>query len=95
MRRPRMHWRVSALSSFSATFSQLPCLGVWQNSMRLNQRACAGRLEHFVAGPLGVRIEVVADQRDLVATGVAPFQQAGRLRRPIGLGASVPARSYS
>ena len=43
MRRPRMHWRVSALSSFSATFSQLPCLGVWQNSMRLtNARAREG-----------------------------------------------------
>jgi hypothetical protein len=28
MRRPRTHWRVSALSSFSAMFSQLPCFGV-------------------------------------------------------------------
>ena len=27
-RRPRRHWRVSELSSFSAMFSQLPCLGV-------------------------------------------------------------------
>ena len=28
-RRPRRHWRVIELSSFSAMFSQLPCFGVW------------------------------------------------------------------
>ena len=28
MRRPRTHWRVRELSSFSAMFSQLPCFGV-------------------------------------------------------------------
>ena len=27
IRRPR-HWRITTLSSISATFSQLPCLGV-------------------------------------------------------------------
>ena len=43
MRRPRTHWRVIELSSFSAMFSQLPCFGVWQNSMRrTNSRARAG-----------------------------------------------------
>ena len=33
-----MHWRVIALNSFSAMFSQLPCLGVWQKSMRRTSR---------------------------------------------------------
>ena len=28
MRRPLGHWRVIALNSFSAMFSQLPCFGV-------------------------------------------------------------------
>ena len=42
MRRRRRHWRVIELSSFSAMFSQLPCFGVWQNSMR--RTSCRARV---------------------------------------------------
>src|ERR671937_457188 len=42
MRRSR-HCRVSTLNSISATFSQLPCLGVWWISSRSAiRRACSG-----------------------------------------------------
>ena len=92
MRRRRRHWRVIELSSFSAMFSQLPCFGVWQNSMRTNQLPCPGRLEHFVEGALRVRVEVVAHQGDLLAFGVASFQQAGDLQRPVHLRAPGPGR---
>ena len=50
-----------------------------------NQFPCPGRLEHFVEGSLGVRVEVVAHQGDLLAFGVASFQQAGDLQRPVHL----------
>ena len=50
-----------------------------------NQFPCPGRLEHFVEGSLGVRVEVVAHQGDLRAVGVASFQQAGDLQRPVHL----------
>ena len=43
MRRFPKHCRVVALNSFSAIFSQLPCFGVWQNSIRrTNSRARSG-----------------------------------------------------
>ena len=92
MRRPRAHWRVIELSSFSAMFSQLPCFGVWQNSMRRTNSRGSGRLEHLVEGSLGVRVEVVAHQGDLLAVGVASFQQAGDLQRPVHLRTPRPNR---
>ncbi len=51
-----------------------------------------GRLEHFVEGPLRVRVEVVAHQGDLRAFGVAPFQQPGDLHRPVRLRTPGPGR---
>ena len=68
-RRPATHWRVSELSSFSAMFSQLPCLGVWQKSMRRTKtgRAWAGA-KRFVEGTLRMRVQVVAHDDDFAAT---------------------------
>ena len=57
-----------------------------------NQFPCPGRLEHFVEGSLGVRVEVVAHQDDLRAVGVASFQQAGDLQRPVHLRTPRPGR---
>ena len=57
-----------------------------------NQLPCPGRLEHFVEGSLGVRVEVVAHQGDLRAVGVASFQQAGDLQRPVHLHTPGPGR---
>ena len=57
-----------------------------------NQFPCPGRLEHCVEGALRVRVEVVADQGDLRAVGVATFQQAGDLQRPVRLRTPSPGR---
>ena len=43
-------------------------------------------------GALRVRVEVVAHQGDLLAFGVASFQQAGDLQRPVHLRAPGPGR---
>ena len=73
-------------------FSQLPCFGVCAELDATNELPCPGRLEHFVEGALGVRVEVVAHQGDLLAVGVASFQQAGDLQRPVHLPAPGPGR---
>jgi hypothetical protein len=48
------------------------------------------RRKRFVERPLGVRIQIVADQRDLLDAGVTCVEQMGDFMSPIVLGASWP-----
>ena len=92
MRRRCRHWRVMALSSFSAMFNQSAVFRRVAELEATNQLPGPGRLEHFVEGALGVRVQVVAHQDDLLALGVAALQQAGHLHCPVRLRAPGPRR---
>ena len=48
--------------------------------------------ECFVEGPLGVRVQVIADQRDPLVVGIARFEQMGDFMSPIVFGAAWPSR---
>ena len=48
--------------------------------------------KRFVERPLGVRVQVVADQRDSLDARVAGVQQMGDFLSPIVLGAAWPGR---
>ena len=48
------------------------------------------RRERFVERPLGVRVQVVADQRDPIHIRVAGVQQMGDFLSPIVLGTAGP-----
>ena len=55
-----------------------------------HQRSCSCRLERFVEGALGVRVEIVANDNHFFALGVATFNQARHLNRPIHFGLLLP-----
>ena len=85
--RPATHCRVNELSSFSAALSQLPCFGVYRNSMRFtNQRASRLRLEGLVKGSFGVRGEVVANQNHFFSVTIAAVEQGFHLFGPVDFG---------
>src|SRR5258708_12442429 len=49
--------------------------------------------KRFVERSLGVRVQIVADQRDPLDAGVARIEQMGDFMSPIVLGAARPGRS--
>ena len=48
--------------------------------------------EGFVERPLGVRVQIVADQRDPLDAGIARIEQMGDFMSPVVLGAARPGR---
>ncbi len=73
MRRSLKHWLVRQLSSHSATFNQLPCLGVAELKA-FHVRAGCRRCECFVERAFAVRVQVVAYQGHTFAIHVTRVQ---------------------
>ena len=83
------HCRASTLSSISAMFSQLPCLGVWWiSSLSASRLASAGR-EGLVERGRRVGVELVHDQHDPLGVGVVDVDQLLDAVRPVEPGALV------
>src|SRR6266566_3249332 len=83
------HCSASTLSSISAMFSQLPCLGVYcSSSLSASRLASAGGKASYSDAGVWV-LQVVLDQHDRLGVGVVHVDQVLDAGRPVDPGAPV------